>query len=198
MRAPLLSFRFPLSGRVSRLLHRGVAALAVSVALAIGPRGVRAQTFQGVEYLNGVSGVLGPLKGQLVVTQDAVAFQGDDGTTAFTVPRRDVDRVTARDSAAFGSVLALRVHRGDAPGDVLFRVRSSLAADIGTALQPPPAAHVARVLLQPRTRVRVTVEFQVYVGTVLRQDPTVLELAVPGDSGALERVTLPTARQRAC
>lgn len=193
MRAPLLSFRFPLSGRVSRLPRRGVAALAVSVALAIGPRGVRAQTFQGVEYLNGVSGVLGPLRGRLVVTQDAVAFQGDDGTTAFTVPRRDVDRITARDSAAFGSVLALQLRQGDASGDVLFRVTSSLAADIGTALQPPSAAPTARrVLLQPRTRVRVTAEFQVYVGTVLRQDPTDLELAVPGDSGRLERVTLPT------
>jgi len=193
MRAPLLSFRLPLSGRASRLPHRGVTALAVGVALAIGPRGVPAQTFQGVEYLIGVSGVRGPLKGQLVVTRDAVAFQGDDGTTAFTLPRRDVDLVTARDSAAFGSVLALQVRQGDAPGDVLFKVTSSRAADIGTALQPPSATPTARrVLLQPRTRVRVTVEFQVYVGAVLRQDPTFLELAVLGDSGTLERVTLPT------
>lgn len=193
MRAPSPSFRLPLCGRTSRLPRCCVTALAVGLALAIGPRGVRAQTFQGVEYLIGVNGVRGPLMGQLVVTRDAVAFQGDDGKTAFTLPRRDVDRVTTRDSVAFGSVLALQLRQGDARGDVLFRVTSSLAQDIGTALQPPSAAPTARrVLLQPRTRVRVTVEFQVYVGTVLRQDPTDLELAVPGDSGRLERVTLPT------
>jgi YMGG-like Gly-zipper len=195
MRAPPLSSRLPQPGRTSRLRPCRVAALALGVALAIGlgPRGVRAQTFQGVEYLIGVNGVRGPLKGQLVVTRDAVAFQGDDGATAFTLPRRDVDRVAARDSAAFGSVLALQLRLGDAPGDVLFRVTGSLAAAIGTALEPPSVAPTARrVLLQPRTRVRVTVEFQVYVGTVLRQDPSDLELAVPGDSGRLERVTLPT------
>ena len=190
----VLPFWVTVLGCRLRRPHCVVTALTVGVALCGGPRDLQAQTFQGVEYLIGVRGVRGPLKGQLVVTSDAVAFQGEDGTTAFALSRRAVDIVTARDSAAFGSVLALQVHQDEAPGDVLFRVTSSLAAEIGTALKPQPAAAVApRVLLRPRTRVRVTVEFQVYVGTVLRHDATALELAVPGDSGTLERVTLPTS-----
>src|SRR5260370_33188162 len=134
MRAHLPSFRLPLL----RLPQRGVAALAVGVALGVGTRGGCAQTFRGVEYLVGVSGVRGPLRGQLVVTPDSVAFRGEDGTTAFALPRRVVDLVTARDSVAFGSVLALQLPQGDPPGNVVFKVTSSVAADIGAASSPRP------------------------------------------------------------
>ncbi|HYK82882.1 MAG TPA: hypothetical protein VEU55_07025 [Gemmatimonadales bacterium] len=167
-------------------------AFTVGALLGVAPYRLDAQRFQGVEYLLGVSGVRGPLRGQLVVTPEVVAFENEDGTTAFALSRHVVVDVSARDSASLGSVLSLAVRDGETSGDVLFKVPGSAATDIGIALKPaptPPSA--ARVRLEPHSRVRVSLPFQVYTGTVVGQDANWLRLDVPG--GTPEVVTLPVA-----